>query len=99
MTFKNLIGGALVAMFLVFGVGAAMHAQVGKGVIDANTANQVNLIVIPEPGSIVLLLGGVVVLLGFRCFRTPPERKPARVSATLQPKKLLRLGIQARPLP
>ena len=33
--------------------------------IDSSTANQVNLVVVPEPG-IVSLLGGIGVLLGLR---------------------------------
>ena len=43
MNSKKLLGGALVAMFLVSGAGASTYAQVGKGVIDANVATEAEL--------------------------------------------------------
>jgi fibronectin-binding autotransporter adhesin len=46
--------------------------------IDVSTANQVNLVVLPEPASAVLLLGGIAGLLGGRCqsgHRRPGSRK------------------------
>ena len=34
--------------------------------IDAVTANQINLVVVPEPGTLASLAGGLALLLGFR---------------------------------
>jgi DNA uptake protein ComE-like DNA-binding protein len=48
MTFKKLLGFAFVATFLVLGASAAMYAQVGKGIIDANTATEAELTTAPH---------------------------------------------------
>ena len=48
MTIRKLLGFALVATLLVFGASAAMHAQVGKGVIDANIATEAELTAAPH---------------------------------------------------
>lgn len=48
MTFKKLLGVALVATFLISGIGTAIYAQVGKGVIDANTATEAELTTAPH---------------------------------------------------
>jgi DNA uptake protein ComE-like DNA-binding protein len=48
MTFKKLLGVAVVAILLVFGAGAATYAQVGKGVIDANIATEAELTAAPH---------------------------------------------------
>jgi DNA uptake protein ComE-like DNA-binding protein len=48
MTIRKLLGFALVATLLVFGASAAMYAQVGKGVIDANTATEAELTTAPH---------------------------------------------------
>ena len=48
MTIKKLFGFALVATLLVFGASAAMYAQVGKGIIDANTATEAELTTAPH---------------------------------------------------
>ena len=48
MTIRKLLGFALVATLLVFGASAAMYAQVGKGIIDANTATEAELTTAPH---------------------------------------------------
>ena len=48
MTFNRLLGVSLVVISLVFGVSAAMHAQVGKGVVDANIATEAELTAAPH---------------------------------------------------
>ena len=48
MTFKKLLGVALIAMFLISGVGAAIYAQVGKGITDANIATEAELTAAPH---------------------------------------------------
>jgi DNA uptake protein ComE-like DNA-binding protein len=48
MTLRKLLGAAFVAMFLTAGAGAAIYAQVGKGVIDANIATEAELLTAPN---------------------------------------------------
>ena len=48
MTIRKMLGFVLVATLLVSGASAAMYAQVGKGIIDANTATEAELTTAPH---------------------------------------------------
>ena len=48
MTFRKLLGVGITAVLLAFGLTAAMYAQVGKGVVDANLATEAELTAAPH---------------------------------------------------
>ncbi len=48
MTFRKLLGVVFVALLLTWWAGEAIHAQVGKGVSDANTATEAELTTAPH---------------------------------------------------